>query len=127
MMLKKFRHFENFNSALSFEEPYKGWQKNSFVPKKFLGTLGKKLGSLGTFILPNDFGQIVEVEKCFCRCPLFWVLSQWKREYVGKNKIKSERENMLARTTLEILVNMTGILTLWNQGVKLTSITWSQI
>jgi hypothetical protein len=55
------------------------------------------------------------------------VLSQWKREYVAKNNIRSERENMLARTTIEILVNMTGILTLWNQGVKLTSITWSQI
>jgi hypothetical protein len=41
------------------------------------------------------YGQIVKAENSFCCCPLFWVLSHMK-------------ESMLARTTLEALVNMKG-------------------
>jgi hypothetical protein len=46
--------------------------------------------------LKVSYGQIVKVENSFCCCPLFcWVLSHMK-------------ESILARTTLEALVNMKG-------------------
>jgi hypothetical protein len=67
---KNFRHFENFNSAFSFEAPYKGCPKNSFVPKTFWA-LWEKFGQFGNFYIAHEFGKIVEVEKCFCWCPSF--------------------------------------------------------
>jgi hypothetical protein len=64
-----------------------------------LGTLEnantqKISGNLGIFVVLNNLGLIVKVE-FFCCCPPFWVLSHMK-------------ENMLSRTTLEVLANMTG-------------------
>lgn len=49
---------------------------------------------LGIFMVLDNFGFIIKVE-FFCCCRPFWVLSHMK-------------ENMLARTTLEVLANMTG-------------------
>jgi hypothetical protein len=91
-------------SSLKLRAPDKGSRKFSFMPKHF-GHFGKNpdtqknSGSLEIFILPDSFRHIIKVEnQNYCCCPRFQALSCMKES------------SMLARTSLEALVNMRGYL-----------------
>jgi predicted glycosyltransferase len=61
-------------------------------------------------VLPDNFGQTIQVEKQLCYCPSLQVFSYMK-------------ESMLVRTTLEALVSMKGYFNPFEiKRYKLTSL-----